>query len=100
MSSSEELLDALRKVVVLGDVWKARKIAEQAVNQGLPANDGLEELIGAMREVDEKYERKEFFVIDVAGILLAPSLANYSRFTLHRKKRDAVGKAFSSVPVR
>ena len=67
MGSYEELLDALRKAVVLGDVWKARKIAEQTVNQGLPANDGLEELIGAMREVDEKYERKEFFVIDVAA---------------------------------
>lgn len=67
MDSSEELLDALRKFVVLGDVWKARKIAEQAVNQGLPANDALEELIRAMKEVDEKYERKEFFVIDVAA---------------------------------
>jgi len=67
LSSSEELLDALRKVVVLGDVLKARKIAEQAVNQGLPANYALEELIGAMREVDEKYERKEFFVVDVAA---------------------------------
>ncbi len=67
MGSSEELLDALREVVVLGNVWKARKIAEQAVNQGLPANDALKELIGAMKEVDEKYERKEFFVIDVAA---------------------------------
>ena len=67
MGSYEELLDALHKAVVLGDVWKARKIAEQTVNQGLPANDALEELTGAMREVDEKYERKEFFVIDVAA---------------------------------
>lgn len=67
MDSSEELLDTLRKAIVLGNVRKARKIAEQAINQGLPANDALEELIGAMREVDEKYERKEFFVIDVAA---------------------------------
>jgi len=67
LASYEELLDALHKAVVLGDVWKARKIAEQTVNQGLPANDALEELTGAMREVDEKYERKEFFVIDVAA---------------------------------
>lgn len=67
MGSYEELLDALHKAVVLGDVWKARKIAEQTFNQGLPANDALEELTGAMREVDEKYERKEFFVIDVAA---------------------------------
>lgn len=67
MDSPEELLDALRKVVVLGNVWKARKIAEQAINQGLPANDLLEELTRAMKEVDEKYERKEFFVIDVAA---------------------------------
>ena len=67
MSSSEELLDALREVVVRGDVWKARQMAEQAVNQSLPANEALEELIRAMREVDEKYERKEFFVIDVAA---------------------------------
>lgn len=67
MDKSQELLDELRKVVVLGNVKRARKIVEQAVNQGLPANDALEELIEAMKEVDEKYEKKEFFVIDVAS---------------------------------
>jgi methanogenic corrinoid protein MtbC1 len=67
LRSYEELLDALYKAVVLGDVLKARKIAEQTIDQGLPANVALKELIGAMREVDEKYEKKEFFVIDVAA---------------------------------
>jgi len=67
LDSSEELLDALRKVVVLGDVSKAHKMAEQSVIEGLSANDVLEKLNEAMKEVDEKYERKEFFVIDVAA---------------------------------
>ena len=67
MSSPRKLLDELRKAVVLGDVWKARKIAEKAVVQGLGADNALEALIGAMSEVDEKFERKEFFVTDVAS---------------------------------
>ena len=67
MDSPQELLDALHKAVVLGDISKAHKMVEQAVTKGLSANDILKELIKAMKEVDEKFERKEFFVIDVAA---------------------------------
>jgi len=39
-------------------VWKAREIAEEAVNHGLSANDALEELIGVMMEVDDNMKAR------------------------------------------
>lgn len=88
MSSPRKLLDELHKAVVLGDVWKARKIAEKAVIQGLPANNALEELIVAMSEVDEKFERKEFFVTDVASAASAMREA-FKFFEPHLKVEPA-----------
>jgi len=61
------LLDALFDAVVVGDVRKARKIAEQIVSRGLPANTALERMTEAMNVVDKRYERKEYFVVDVAA---------------------------------
>jgi methanogenic corrinoid protein MtbC1 len=67
LNQSEILLDELGEVVFLGNAWKAHQIAEQAVNQGLSANVILAELIETMKKVEEKFESKEFFVIDVAA---------------------------------
>jgi len=63
----KEILDALYNAVVLGDVRKARKIAEQALDRGVSGDLALEAMTTAMRVVDEKYERKEYFVVDVAA---------------------------------
>jgi len=65
--NSKELLDELRNIVVAGDVRKARRIAEQLVNRGLSAKAILEKLMEAMQIVDKKYERKEYFTVDVAA---------------------------------
>ncbi|MEM2975341.1 MAG: cobalamin-dependent protein [Candidatus Bathyarchaeia archaeon] len=65
--NSRELLDELRNVVVAGDVRKARRIVEQLVNRGLSAKVVLEKLMEAMHVVDKKYERKEYFITDVAA---------------------------------
>lgn len=46
---------------------KARRSAEQIVDQGLSVNTALETLSKAMKIVDQRFERKEFFVIDVAS---------------------------------
>ena len=62
-----ELFEDLRNAVVIGDVRKARRIAEQVVNKGLSVNKALEKLIEAMQIVDRKYERKEYFIMDVAA---------------------------------
>jgi 5-methyltetrahydrofolate--homocysteine methyltransferase len=67
MQKEKELLDSLHDAVVAGNIQKARKIAEQAVQRGLSANVALEKMKDAMRVVDEKYERKEYFVVDVAS---------------------------------
>jgi len=67
MQGKKELLDALYDAVIAGNVQKARKIAEQTVQRGLSVNVALEKMKDAMRVVDEKYERKEYFIVDVAS---------------------------------
>jgi len=64
---SKRILEDLKEAVVVGNVKKARRIAEQIGNSGLPANLAFDKLMEAMRVVDERYERKEYFVIDVAS---------------------------------
>jgi len=67
MRGEKEILEALYKAVVAGNVQEARKIAEQAVKRGLSANVALEKMKDAMRTVDKKYEKKEYFIVDVAS---------------------------------
>jgi len=67
MRGDKDLLDALYDAVIAGNVQKARKIAEQTVQRGLSINAALEKMKDAMRAVDEKYERKEYFIVDVAS---------------------------------
>jgi len=63
----KEILDALYNAVALGDVQKARKIAGQALDRGISADLAVETMTAAMRVVDEKYEKKEYFIVDVAA---------------------------------
>ena len=67
MHEVKEIFDALYNAVVLGDVRKARKIAEQALDRGVSGDLALEAMTTAMRVVDEKYEKKEYFIVDVAA---------------------------------
>jgi len=67
VNEAEELLDALFEAVVSGNVQKARKLAEKAVGRGLSPDVALEKMAEAMRVVDRKYERKEYFIVDVAS---------------------------------
>jgi len=67
MRGDKDLLDALYDAVIAGNVQEARKIAEQTVQRGLSINAALEKMKDAMRAVDEKYERKEYFIVDVAS---------------------------------
>ncbi len=46
---------------------KAKEIAGQTITQGIAVNSALNTLMKAMKIVDERYERKEYFVIDVAS---------------------------------
>lgn len=67
MDEEEELLVALFNSVLLGKVQRAKEIAEQAVSKGLSASVALEKMRKAMQVVDEKYEKKEYFIVDVAS---------------------------------
>jgi len=66
-TSKKAILNELFDAVVEGDVQSARKLAEQAVEQGFSANVALEKMMDAMRAVDAKYIRKEYFTVDVAA---------------------------------
>jgi len=65
--SRKTVLDELFDAVVAGDVQKARKLAERTVNEGVSANVALEKMTEAMRAVDAKYMRKEYFTVDVSA---------------------------------
>lgn len=65
--NKSKVLDALFDAVVVGDVQKARKLAEKVVNDELPANIALERMMQAMRTVDKRYKRREYFTVDVAA---------------------------------
>lgn len=93
MKEAEALFDALFEAVVSGNIQKARKIAEKAVGQGLSADAAVEKMTEAMRVVDMKYERKEYFIVDVASSASAMREA-FKIFQphLHVKSANIAGK--------
>lgn len=64
---SKKVLDELKNAVVVGNVKRAKKIAEQTIELEIPVNTTMDTLMKAMKIVDERYQRKEYFVIDVAS---------------------------------
>jgi len=64
---SKKVLEELKDAVVVGNMKKAKEIAKQITNQGISVNTALDTLMKAMKTVDERYERREYFVIDVAS---------------------------------
>jgi len=67
MPKSKRILNELYDAVVSGNIQEARAIAEEIVQGGFPANAALEKMRKAMKIVDEKYEKKEYFIVDVAS---------------------------------
>ncbi len=64
---TKRILEELKDAVVVGNMKKAKRIAEQIINLGIPVNSGVDMLMKAMKIVDQRYERKEYFVVDVAS---------------------------------
>lgn len=64
---SNKRLEELKDAVVAGNVRRAKKLAEQVVSHGGSVNGAMGALMKAMKVVDECYNRKEFFVVDVAS---------------------------------
>jgi len=67
MQKNKEILNKLYDAVILGNIQKAREIAEKIVQRDFSANAALEKMREAMRIVDKKYEAKEYFIVDVAS---------------------------------
>lgn len=64
---NKKILEELKDAVVVGNVKKAKGIAGQIINLGISVNSALDMLMKAMKIVDERYKRKEYFVVDVAS---------------------------------
>ncbi|MCK4223326.1 cobalamin-dependent protein [Candidatus Bathyarchaeota archaeon] len=64
---TKRIIEELKDAVVVGNVKKAKRIAEQIVKLDMPVNAGVNMLMKAMKIVDQRYERKEYFVVDVAS---------------------------------
>ena len=67
MNETEKLLQKLFEAVVAGNVQEATKLAEKTLQAGLPVKLATEKLSEAMLEVDRLYEKKEYFLVDVAA---------------------------------
>jgi 5-methyltetrahydrofolate--homocysteine methyltransferase len=65
------VLEELRDAVVVGDVREAKSLARQILSRDIRISKAMNTLMKAMEAVDEKYERKEYFVIDVAAAAAA-----------------------------
>ncbi|UCH32681.1 MAG: cobalamin-dependent protein [Candidatus Bathyarchaeota archaeon] len=64
---SHRIFEELERAVIIGDVKKAKRCAEGILNQKSSIDRAIGVLMKAMRVVDQLYERKEYFVIDVAS---------------------------------
>jgi methanogenic corrinoid protein MtbC1 len=67
LNDSKALLSKLFDAVVAGEAHQARKLADRIVNQDVSAKMALNKMMEAMRVVDKKYERREYFTVDVAA---------------------------------
>lgn len=65
--SKETLLQGLFDAIVAGNVREARKLAEQIVSKEILASVAMDKMTEAMKVVDSKYEKKEYFTVDVAA---------------------------------
>lgn len=64
---SNGILEELKNAVVVGNVKKARRLAEQTIDMGISVSTAMDMLMKAMKTVDELYRRREYFLIDVAS---------------------------------
>lgn len=62
-----KLFDELSSAVISGDVKKPRKLTEFLLNNEVSADSILEAISKTVRVVDDKYTRKEYFVMNVAA---------------------------------
>jgi 5-methyltetrahydrofolate--homocysteine methyltransferase len=68
---SDRILRELNDAIVVGDVQGAKSLARQVLSKGIRVSEAMDMLMKAMETVDEKYEQKEYFVIDVAAAAAA-----------------------------
>lgn len=92
MMTKIKLLDELSSAVISGDLKKTRKLTELLLDNGVSADSLLEAMLKAMRVVDDKYTRKEYFVTDVTAAASAMK-EGCKLLQLHLKVEQAKMKA-------
>ena len=63
---SKRILEQLQDAIVVGNVKKAKRLAEYIINRGTSTKNALETIMRAMTIANERYERKEYSNSDVA----------------------------------
>jgi 5-methyltetrahydrofolate--homocysteine methyltransferase len=61
------MLERLKAAVIEGNIKRAKRITEQIVDQEIPSTKAIRALMSAMKVVGDRYERKEFFLVEVAS---------------------------------
>ena len=89
--SKEEILERLRKSVVEGNDVEAEKAAEEAMKTEITAFDAIIAMQDAMKTVGEKFEAKEYFLLDLtmAGAAMGSAMKVISP---HIKPGEVVAK--------
>ncbi len=88
---SQKVLKDLEDAIVAGNAKGARRAAELTVEKEVPVSIAMDTLMKAMRIVDERYVRKEYFVIDVASSASAMKEA-FKILEPHMKVEPAMAK--------
>lgn len=65
--SDVSVLEELEDAVIAGNVQETKRLAERLVSLGVPVNKSVNVLMKAMKTVDERYEKRIYFIVDVAS---------------------------------
>ncbi len=88
---TRRILEELKDAVIAGNIKKAKNLAEQIINARIPVDTGVNTLMKAMTVVDSLYEKREYFVIDVASSASAMREA-FKIFEPHIKVKPSLAK--------
>ncbi len=65
--SDVKVLEELEDAVIAGNVQETKRLAERLVSLGVPVDKSVNVLMKAMKTVDERYEKRIYFIVDVAS---------------------------------
>lgn len=89
--SNLNVLEELENAVINGNVQETKRLAEKLVGLGVSIDKAVNVLMKAMKTVDERYEKRIYFIVDVASSASAMREA-FKVFEPHLKVESAMVK--------